>query len=88
MFATMSRPEPITDESDEVLVIINALEAGELGLAQADDKIMIVLRRRKKVVRMTIHCTQLGFDPTNKDLTGGACKEIPFFDVRHCSPEL
>jgi hypothetical protein len=67
----------VTDPTDPIYAIILRVLAGTLGAVQADDMLITLLLKLGFARMMQIHCSQLGFDPSNRKCTGGNGQEVP-----------
>jgi hypothetical protein len=75
----------ITDPMDPIKIVLLRLDAGTLGIVQAADLILQELKKRKMSYLMKIHSRQIGFDPSNRDDTGGNAQEVHLLaeDIAH-----
>jgi hypothetical protein len=61
---------------DVILEIVGKVEQDSIGLVQAADLIENEFRKRGELYDMQMHSRQVGFDPTNRDSTGGNAQEV------------
>jgi hypothetical protein len=66
----------VTDAADPINVVLAKIADGSVGIVQASDQILVTLRQMGLAYRMKIHCRQVGFDPSNRDETGGNSAEV------------
>jgi hypothetical protein len=69
-------PVAVTDAADPVVIALAKVADGTLGVVQAADVILLSLRSLGMTYKMQIHCRQVGFDPSNRDFTGGNANEV------------
>ena len=74
--ALQTAPVVVTDAADPILMALAKVAEGTLGVVQAADVILTALREKDLTYKMKIHCRQVGFDPSNRDNTGGNANEI------------
>ena len=70
-------PTLVTDPDDPIRLRLNKVAGGTMGVAQADEQIVQTLFERCHASRKLIHPDALGFDPSNRDKTGGQAHEVP-----------
>ena len=65
-----------TDPKDPVVSIMNRVSNDKLGLVQAGDLLEKAFKNLGLLYEMDIHCRMVGFDPSNRDNTGGNTQEV------------
>jgi hypothetical protein len=78
-------PVLVTDPEDPIVIALAKVAGGTLGVVQAADLILAKLREMNLSYKMKIHCRQVGFDPSNRDNTGGNATEVHLLgtDIAH-----
>ncbi len=60
---------------DEAQNVIDLVAKEQIGVVQVADQLEKIFREKGLLYEMDIHCRQVGFDPSNRDATGGNAQE-------------